>query len=413
MSHRAIDCCRICGGTELVTVVDLGSQCLTGVFPSGKGSGLERAPLELVKCHGPGACDLVQLRHSCEPSEMYGENYGYRSGLNRSMVEHLRAKVAALSKLVTLGATDVVLDIGSNDGTTLSSYATDATLIGIDPTAAKFAKYYPSHVRVVPDFFSAARFREASDGRKAKIITSIAMFYDLERPMDFMRDVFDSLADDGVWHFEQSYLPSMIDALAYDTICHEHVEYYALAQIQWMAERVGFRIVDVTLNDINGGSFAITAKKGRNGPSAPSVAELAASESNRALTTLEPYEKFALDVARHRDDLVALIARLHAAGKRVFGMGASTKGNVLLQYCGFTERDLTCIAEVNDDKFGRVTPGSEIPIVSEADALARKPDYFMVLPWHFRSGLLRAHAKFLESGGKMIFPLPRIEIVPA
>jgi NDP-4-keto-2,6-dideoxyhexose 3-C-methyltransferase len=411
VSHRAIAACRICGGTNLATVLDLGEQALTGVFPDAKSPDVEVAPLDLVKC--VGGCGLVQLRHTCEPSMMYGANYGYRSGLNRSMVEHLRAKVAKLATLASLAKGDVVLDIGSNDGTTLSSYPADAKLFGIDPTAAKFLEHYPPHVKVVPDFFSSARFFEASGGARAKIITSIAMFYDLERPMDFMQQVFDSLADDGIWHFEQSYLPMMLDAVSYDTICHEHLEYYALAQIQWMAERVGFRIVDVELNDINGGSFAVTAKKGRDVSASPRVAELAAQEKKRELDALAPYERFAADVARHRDELRALLGRLRDEGKRVFGLGASTKGNVLLQYCGIGVRDLACIAEVNPDKFGHVTPGTHIPIVSEAEALGRSPDYFMVLPWHFRSAMLRAHASFIERGGKMIFPLPRLEIVTA
>ncbi len=413
MSHRTITECRICGGADLVTVLDLGQQALTGVFPTPQAPDVEIAPLDLVKCAGQNACGLVQLRDTCEPSLMYGANYGYRSGLNRSMVDHLRAKVAKLVALASLAPGEVVLDIGSNDGTTLSSYPTTAKLIGIDPTAAKFLEYYPQHVTVVADFFSSARFLEASGGARAKIITSIAMFYDLERPLDFMRQVFDALADDGIWHFEQSYLPSMMDALSYDTICHEHLEYYALAQIQWMAERVGFRIVDVELNDVNGGSFAITARKGRGAPASPRVAELAAEETRRALGTLAPYESFAAAVIRHRDDVRALLGRLRDEGKRVLGLGASTKGNVLLQYCGVGVRDLACIAEVNPEKFGRVTPGTNIPIVSEADALAREPDYLLVLPWHFRSTLLRAHASFLERGGKMIFPLPRLEIVPA
>jgi hypothetical protein len=408
MSYRTITACRICSATDLARVLDLGTQALTGVFPAAGASDVEQAPLELVKCPG---CGLVQLRHTCEPSLMYGQNYGYRSGLNRSMVEHLRAKVGDLLALVALEPNDVVLDVGSNDGTTLSAYPSTATLIGMDPTAAKFAKYYPAHVKVVPDFFSAARFLEASGGRRAKIITSIAMFYDLERPMDFMREVFDSLADDGLWHFEQSYLPSMIDALSYDTVCHEHLEYYAFAQIRFMAERIGFRIVDVALNDINGGSFAVTAAKGERMPVSPRVAELVAAEEKRGLESLAPYEKFARDVEHHRDELVALVTRLRGDGKRVFGLGASTKGNVLLQYCRFGPRELECIAEVNEDKFGHVTPGTKIPIVSEADALARKPDYFVALPWHFRKGLVRAHANFIAQGGKIIFPLPRIEIV--
>jgi hypothetical protein len=400
----------VCESSALDPLIALGNQCLTGVFPQAKGVQVESAPLELVKC--AGECGLVQLRHSCEPDAMYGSDYGYRSGLNREMVSHLREKVAALTKLVKLAPDDIVLDIGSNDGTTLSFYPPCARLIGVDPTAAKFAKYYPPHVAIVPSFFTAGSFLRASGGKRAKIITSIAMFYDLERPLDFMRDVHDSLDDDGIWHFEQSYLPTMLERCSYDTICHEHLEYYGMAQIAWMTERTGFRVVDVTLNDVNGGSFAVTAMKGR-GSSVARVAELVAEEHRQALDSTKGYRAFEPRVTAHKLELVALLARLRTSGKRVFGLGASTKGNVLLQYCGIGEAELTCIAEVNGDKFGHVTPGTEIPIVSERDALAMKPDYFMVLPWHFRESILRRHADFIDSGGKMIFPLPHVEVVPA
>ena len=410
MSHHAIDRCRACESPVLEYVLDLGTQALTGVFPSSAAEAVEQAPLELVRC--AGACGLVQLRHSCSPEQLYGGDYGYRSGLNRSMVEHLGAKVAMLTKSCALEPGDVVLDIGSNDGTSLSFYPDSATLIGMDPTAAKFARYYPSHVRFVPEFFSARAFQAVTGGKRAKIITSIAMFYDLERPLDFMRDVHESLRDDGIWHFEQSYLPTMLDQCSYDTVCHEHLEYYGMRQIAWMAERVGFRLVDVTLNDINGGSFAVTAVKGA-GAHAPRVAEMIADEVQRGLGSAAGYDSFASQVCAHRMDLVALLAKLRSEGKRVIGLGASTKGNVLLQYCGLGPADLACIAEVNPDKFGHVTPGSHIPIVSETEALAAKPDYMMVLPWHFRAGLLRTHASFVAAGGRMIFPLPRIEVVPA
>jgi len=415
VAYVATDRCRICGGTELVPVVHLGDQCLTGVFPRAKGLDVTRGPLELVRCAGDpeAACGLVQLRHTYEPTEMYGANYGYRSSLNRSMIEHLRAKVAILVARAPIGPGDAVLDIGSNDGTTLSCYRGDAALIGIDPTAAKFAEYYPPHVKVVPEFFSAAAFDRASGGKKAKIVTSIAMFYDLERPMDFARQVADVLADDGIWHFEQSYLPSMLDASSYDTICHEHIEYYSLRQIRWMTDRLGLSIVDVVFNDVNGGSFAVTVAKSRSGiaPS-PKVEAMLRAEADAGLGGAAPYARFAADVARRRDELVALLADLRRSGKKVLGLGASTKGNVILQYCGLTAAELPYIAEVNVEKFGAFTPGTEIPIISEDEARALAPDHYLVLPWHFRTNLLLRHAAFVESGGKMIFPLPRVDVVP-
>lgn len=409
-SVHTIRACRVCGSTELKTLLDLGDQALTGVFPRSVDALVTTGPLDMVQCSAPGACGLVQLRHSYPPTEMYGTNYGYRSSLNQTMVNHLRAKVAELLERRPLDAGDVVLDIGSNDGTTLSFYPETATLIGVDPTIAKFAKYYRPHIHKVSDFFSVDTFMRASGGKRAKIVTSIAMFYDLERPIDFMRDVHAVLADDGIWHLEQSYLPSMLAARAYDAICHEHIEYYALEQIVWLADRVGFSIVDVTLNDANAGSFAVTAVRSAPGSQehAPAVLAMLAEEKSARLAAIGPFVEF---VQRHKTDLREELVRLKKAGKRVFGMGASTKGNVILQYCGIGPDLLPCIAEVNEDKFGCFTPGTGIPIVSEADAMAQKPDVMLVLPWHFRENLMRRYAHWLDRGIGMLFPLPTIDLV--
>ena len=405
--------CRICGSADLQLVLDLGRQAMTGVFPHSADVPVVTAPLELVKCHGgEESCGLVQLRHSCDPDAMYGKNYGYRSSLNRAMVEHLEQKVESLTSRHPVGSGEVVLDIGSNDGTTLSFYPESATRIGIDPTAAKFAKYYAPGIIVVPDFFSADAFFRASKGRRANIVTSIAMLYDLERPLDFVRQVHAVLADGGIWHFEQSYLPSMLRASSYDTICHEHLEYYGLAQIQWMMKQVGFRIVDVALNDVNGGSFAVTVEKTASlGEPVPSVARMLDEERAMGLSTLAPYERFAAAAKAHRTELRALLEQLRSEGKRVFGMGASTKGNVILQYCGIDSTLVSAIAEVNDDKFGCVTPGSRIPIVSEEEAERQSPDVYLVLPWHFRQILTKRAASVLKRGAKLLFPLPKIELV--
>jgi NDP-4-keto-2,6-dideoxyhexose 3-C-methyltransferase len=410
---RAISACRICGTTDLHSLLDLGQQALTGVFPRERGQKVTVGPLEIVKCMGETACGLVQLRHTYEPTEMYGGEYGYRSALNRSMVEHLREKVAMLLARAPVGAGDIVLDIGSNDGTSLSFYPETATLIGIDPTAAKFMKYYKPHVKVVPDFFTSDAFFKASGGKNASIVSSVAMFYDLDRPLDFVRDVRAALKDGGLWHFEQSYLPLMLKTNSYDTICHEHVEYYALAPIVWMMDKVGFSIVEVTTNDINGGSFAVTAAKSKPGETthAPIVAKMLEEERALGLHGLAPYEAFAKRVAEHRTALRELLMRFKNEGKVVFGMGASTKGNVILQYCGIGPDLCACIAEVNADKYGCFTPGTEIPIVSEADAASRAPDYFLVLPWHFRKNLVPRAAPLLARGMRLLFPLPEIDVV--
>jgi hypothetical protein len=408
-SYRRLEQCRVSGSRNLIPVLHLGEQELTGVFPR-PGEAVTRGPLELVWCPDSG---LLQLGHSFDPQEMYGENYGYRSGLNASMVRHLGQKIRVLEKLADLKPGDVVLDIGSNDCTSLKAYATPSLKrIGIDPTGLKFKQYYPDDVALVPDFFSAANFRKASD-RPAKIVTSIAMFYDLDDPIAFARDIASILAPDGLWHFEQSYMPSMLRTTSYDTICHEHLEYYSLGAVQTILDAADLKLVDVQMNGVNGGSFAVTAapKASARPANEAVIAWLLGQEERMGLGTVRPFREFEDRVFRHREDLMRLLQSLEADGKKVLGYGASTKGNVALQFCGVTTKELVAIAEVNPEKFGRVTPGTHIPIVSEAEAKAMKPDYFLVLPWHFKEGILQREQEYIAQGGKFIFPFPEIEII--
>jgi hypothetical protein len=407
---KRIEKCRISGSTNLLSVLSLGDQALTGVFPASTSVPVTVGPLELVWCPDSG---LLQLAHVYEASEMYGENYGYRSGLNASMVRHLTQKIGKLEQFAELKAGDTVLDIGSNDATSLKAYQTPSLKrIGIDPTGAKFRQYYPDDIKLVPDFFTAKNFDSVSQER-ARIITSIAMFYDLEDPIAFARDIAHCLRPDGVWHFEQSYMPSMLRLTSYDTICHEHVEYYSLAVVEKILAAADMKVLDVQMNAINGGSFAVTAGH-KNSPLKANRAVidwLLSQEERMGLATPRPYREFEERVFRHREDLRRLLQALRDDGKRILGYGASTKGNVVLQFCGIGPDLVEAIAEVNPDKYGHVTPGSHIPIVSEADALKMKPDYYLVLPWHFKEGILQREQKFLADGGKMIFPFPEIEIV--
>ena len=407
---KRIEKCRISGSTNLLSVLSLGDQALTGVFPASSDVPVTVGPLELVWCPDSG---LLQLAHVYEASEMYGENYGYRSGLNASMVRHLTQKIGKLEQFAELKAGDTVLDIGSNDATSLKAYQTASLKrIGIDPTGAKFRQYYPDDIKLVPDFFNAKNFDGVSKER-AKIITSIAMFYDLEDPIAFARDIAHCLAPDGVWHFEQSYMPSMLRLTSYDTICHEHVEYYSLQVVEKILAAADMKVLDVQMNAVNGGSFAVTAghKNTTRKANRPVIDWLLSQEERMGLATPRPYREFEERVFRHREDLRRLLRALRDDGKRILGYGASTKGNVVLQYCGIGPDLVEAIAEVNPDKFGHVTPGSHIPIVSETDALKMKPDYYLVLPWHFKDNILQREQKFLADGGKMIFPFPEIEIV--
>ena len=231
----AIKSCRICGNKNLISLLHLGNQTLTGVFPKNKTEEITSGPLELVKCseNADGStCGLVQLAHTYLKNEMYGENYGYRSGLNKFMTDHLANKAKTIKKIISLKQRDIIVDIGSNDATFLKNFSPSLTLVGIDPTGYKFKEYYTDKIKLIPNFFDAKIFKKSFPGQKAKLITAIAMFYDLDSPMDFLRDANEILADNGIIMLEQSYLPTMLHVNSYDTICHEHLEYYCLKQIK-------------------------------------------------------------------------------------------------------------------------------------------------------------------------------------
>jgi hypothetical protein len=408
--YNEIKKCRISDSMNLIPVLSLGEQYLTGVFPKSVDEDVSKGPLDLVWCPDSG---LLQLKQSYDSDEMYGENYGYRSGLNASMVSHLNNKVKTLERLVKLNDTDLVIDIGSNDATSLKAYSGKHQKVGIDPTGLKFASYYTDRTELIPDFFSAEKFKSIYPDKKAKIITSIAMFYDLEQPVEFVKDIAAVLDDEGIWHFEQSYMPSMLRTNSYDTICHEHLEFYSFRVVKNLLEQCGMAVIDVQMNAINGGSFAVTAcKKNASYKKNNAVIDwMLQQEDDMGLDTPKPYRDFEARVFKHRKNLLQLIEALIADGKTIIGYGASTKGNVLLQFCHLTATHIPYIAEVNPEKFGSFTPGTHIPIISEQEAHAMKPDYFLVLPWHFKHSILARETDYIENGGKFIFPLPEIEII--
>lgn len=408
--YTEIERCRISKSRNLINVLSLGEQALTGVFPKSREEKVTKGPLDLMWCPDSG---LLQLKQSYSMDEMYGDNYGYRSGLNASMVKHLTNKIQTLERMVVITDRDLVIDIGSNDATSLKAYSGRHRKVGVDPTGTKFKEFYTDGMELIPDFFSANKFREYIPDNNAKVITSIAMFYDLEDPFGFVEDVKEVLGDDGIWHFEQSYMPSMLRTHSYDTICHEHLEFYSFKVVKNLLEKCGMRVMDVQMNTINGGSFAVTAckKKAKYKSNTPIIDWMLRQEDDMGLDTPKPYRDFEEKVFRHRKNLLELIEVLVSDGKKVFGYGASTKGNVLLQFCGLTATHIPYIAEVNEQKFGSFTPGTYIPIISEKEARAMKPDYFLVLPWHFKHSILEREKDFLKSGGKFIFPLPEIEII--
>jgi len=392
--------CRVCQSQILEKLLDLGNFHLSGIFPSSKNQVIEKGPLSLLLC---GDCGLVQLAHQYDMEKLFGDNYGYRSGLNSQMIGHLNNFVDEVLEQEELTPEDLIIDIGSNDGTLLSRFPKSfKSLVGVDPTGPKFKKYYPKHIKLIPEFFSARKFGK----EKAKLITSFSMFYDLADPQGFMKEVYEILHEDGVWVMEQSYLPLMIKNNAYDCICHEHQEYYCLSQIKYMAFKVGLNILNVSFNNTNGGSIRITLGK-RNGEKKDLVNNILNKE--KRFRYISTYRFFINNLKSHKKNLVALLSDLKNKGKKVVGLGASTKGNITLQYCGIDESLLSRIFEVNDYKFNRFTPGTKIPISAAEDA--DSADYKLVLPWHLKESFIESEKDFLKKGGKLIFPLPHLEIV--
>lgn len=408
---KTITRCRVCGNDNLISVMALGEQALTGVFPKSRTEKITTGPIELVQCVGVDKCGLVQLKQSYDLSEMYGMNYGYRSGLNASMVTHLHSKVEKILASDVLNPGDLIIDIGSNDGTTLRAYPVKKyQLVGVDPTGVKFSSYYPPEIELIVDFFSAEVVKSALSGKTAKVITSFSMFYDLEDPVAFAREVERALDEEGVWIFEQSYLPAMLRTNSFDTICHEHLEFYSLKQINWIASRAGLKVLDVEFNNINGGSFSITAAKSSSKRQVNTewLDKIIDEENALGLGTTEAFDEFKGRVEESRQALLKFLNEAKSSGKTVCGLGASTKGNVLLQYFGIDASLLSVIGEVNEDKFGSFTPGTLIPLAAEADVLNSNPDYLLVLPWHFRNFFLALPSM---KGRKLVFPLPQFEII--
>jgi NDP-4-keto-2,6-dideoxyhexose 3-C-methyltransferase len=374
-------------------------------------------PLELVRCdplHSASACGLVQMRHSI-PGPLLYRSYWYRSGINRTMTENLHEIARQATRIARPVAGDLVVDIGCNDGTLLDGYeSAEYRYLGVDPSdVTRYAveKGYD----VVNDFFSASAVSSRHPGSLAKIVTSIAMFYDLDDPAAFVRDVASVLAPGGVWVIELAYLPMMLENNAFDTICHEHLEYYTLRVLERLLLQAGLEAVRVELNDVNGGSLRLfAAQQGTLTPDPAAgavLAQLRASEEALRLDTPEPFERFKKGVEEIGRDLGGVVRAAAAAGKTVHAYGASTKGNTILQYCGLDVGVIPFAADRNPDKWGCETVATHIPIISEAASRELGPDYYLALPWHFFPEFVEREHEFLERGGHFIVPLPFVQVI--
>lgn len=409
--------CRACGSSSLTKVIDLGEQYLQGSFfkPGKELPPMRKIPMWLMRCDptaDENACGLLQMAHTVPPEVLYSA-YWYRSGTNQTMRNHLNGIAAQAVDMV--GSQNArVLDIGCNDGTLLRQYPDGYEKYGIDPSDV--AAEVSGDIIVIRDLFPSTKLSSISTGKGFEVVTSIAMFYDLEDPVEFVRNVKSVLDGEGVWIFEMSYMPSMLELNSYDTICHEHLEYYSLAVIEYILKRAGMKIIDASLNDINGGSircFATHMDNFRfdNNKAAERLASLRKTEFDLELDMDKPYRSFQDRINKHREELTAVLTDLKRKGKNIHIYGASTKGNTILQWCGIDKSIIDCAAERNPDKYGATTLGTKIPIVSEADSRAMKPDYYLVLPWHFKQEFMEREREMLKNGVGFIFPLPVLDIV--
>jgi len=391
--------CRICKTDSCVNVIELGDQVITSRFPKLGEASPPVTPMTLMMCE---MCGLVQLRGTVPGSEMYEHMYGYRSGISGTMRSHLRQYNEEICSLISIEEGDALLDIGSNDATFLKMYPADTVRVGCDPTGNQFTEFYEG-LQLVPTYFT----REAVEplGLVYKVVSSICMFYDLPDPVQFAKDVHSVLHDDGIWTFEQSYVKTMLERNSFDTICHEHLEYYGVRQIQHILDLAGFNCVRISLNDSNGGSMRVyAAKKSSSWSRSSDIDTLIAGETH--LSTVETYTSF---MKRCDNELTKLRDHLNT-GKTTYIYGASTKGNCLLQYAKIGPSEVRYAVERNLEKVGRTT-STGIEIISEETMRANPPEYLLVLPWHFRNEIITRESAFLRAGGKLIFPLPTFEIV--
>jgi len=415
LRHRTS--CRVCSSSALTKVIDLGEQYLQGSFvkPDRQLPPMRKMPTSLVRCdpvRDERACGLLQMEYTVPPEVLYSV-YWYRSGTNTTMRNHL-AGIARESAALLDKPTARVLDIGCNDGTLLAAFPEGFIKIGIDPS--DLAREVPPGITVVRDLFPSEELFGALAGNTCDIVTSIAMFYDLEDPIAFAQAIRRLLSPDGLWCFEMSYMPTMLRMNSYDTICHEHLEYYSLAVIEYILQRADLKIVNVSLNASNGGSIRCYATHAGNlrykrDEFALNVRTMRQQEFDLELDTDKPYRDFQERANVHRHELLDLLKKLRAGNKKVHVYGASTKGNTILQWCGIDNRLVECAAERNPDKYGARTLGTDIPIVSEADSRQARPDYYLVLPWHFREEIVERERAMLAAGVGLIFPLPTIEVV--
>lgn len=410
--------CRVCGSKNLIDILSLGNHAVSNFVDKKEEAFI--APLDLVLCNPEeGGCSLLQLKHTAVEPELLYRNYWYKSGMNQTMRDALADITRQIEKLIKLEKNDIVLDIGANDGTLLKAYKSKKVKkVGVEPARNLIKELRETTDTVINDFFTYESFtKKLRKKAKAKVVTTIAMFYDLEEPNKFVADIKKVLAEGGIWINQMSYLPLMLEQNAFDNICHEHVEYYSLTSIENLLKRHNLEVFDVELNDVNGGSFRLYIRHKKDGlvksfrGADKRFQKLKRKEERMGLGKKRVYQDFAHRVEGIKKKVTFFIKN-EAKKDRVFHVyGASTKGNTLLQYFGLGNSLIEAASERNPNKWGKKTVMTLIPIISEKKSRIKKPEYYLVLPWHFRKEFLERERRYLRKGGKMVFPLPKFEVV--
>jgi NDP-4-keto-2,6-dideoxyhexose 3-C-methyltransferase len=414
---KRIDSCRSCGSKELLDILSLGDLHVTNFVNSEEEQG-PKIPLELTLCNPEkGGCGLLQLRHTTRPDLMWGDQYWYKSGINSMIMADLQDIVEKSKKIIPLNFGDVVIDIGCNDGTMFEYYKIPGlNLVGFEPSKNVAAEAQAKGIKVINDFFNHESFKQDLGDKRAKIVTAISMFYDLDNPDDFLEDVAKCLDRDGLFVIQQNYLATMLKNNALDNICHEHLEYYSYFSLENLLNRHGFETFDVELNEINGGSIRTYVRfKGSKVHQSDEAKErlrnLIQFEKEEGLDKIETYHAFARRVDSIKQKLMNFLIEEKKKGKTICALGASTRGNTILQYFGLNSDLIGCIFDKNPDKEGKRTVGSLIPVTSPDNIAKYNPHYQLVLICHIFKGVGEDEKRFSENGGKFILPLPEIRII--
>ena len=400
--------CRICKKRKFKQLFSFGNLCFTGKFPSIHQK-IKKEPISLVICKN---CELVQLGHSFNLKYLYGPDYGYRTGINKTMLTHVNKVVKNLSKMAKIKKNDFVLDIASNDGSLLNFYNKNLKTFGIDPILQKYKSNYKKINYKVADFFSEKKIKKFTKN-KFKIITALSVFYDSEDPNKFIQDVRKILSNDGIFLLEFADLASIIKNKMFDTICHEHLEYYSSKVILNLCKENNLRVFDIRRNDINGASkqYFICHQHSKYKTNQKIINNIISSERKLNLSKVKTFKNFFKIINKSKLELNNFFKKAKKLRKKVHGYGASTKGNVLLQYYKINNKIVEFIAERNKNKYNLYTPGTKIKIISEALSRSYNPDYYLVLPWHFKKEILMREKAIRKKGTRFIFPLPKLQII--